>query len=172
MCKEKNFSEDRIRSSSKRLAKARGGQTQMRMDSFFKVSRGKPVRLLAICCIDFDDAYLTQPALLFLNHRRFQVRQASANRKTGTTITGRRRNWAQPRGKRRRPREDSKGPNKRLSMKSMSLLRLIYFISTWCIRMFVSILLLFVSDGINSVADYDSTPCGVVRRCRWRDSSN
>jgi len=36
MCKEKNFSEDRIRSSSKRLAKARGGQTQMRMDSFFK----------------------------------------------------------------------------------------------------------------------------------------
>ena len=137
MCKEKNFSEDRIRSSSKRLAKARGGQTQMRMDSFFKVSRGKPVRLLAIYCIDFlhlrfrlDDAYLTQTALLFLNRRRFQVRQASANRKTGTTITGRRRNWAQPRGKRRRPREDSKGPNKRLSMKSMSLLRLIYFIST------------------------------------------
>jgi len=36
MCKEKNFSEDRIRSSAKRLAKARGGQTQMRMDSFFK----------------------------------------------------------------------------------------------------------------------------------------
>jgi len=36
MCGEKNFSEDRIRSSSKRLAKARGGQTQMRMDSFFK----------------------------------------------------------------------------------------------------------------------------------------
>lgn len=36
MCKEKNFSEDRIRSSAKRLAKSRGGQTQMRMDSFFK----------------------------------------------------------------------------------------------------------------------------------------
>ena len=34
---------------------------------------------------------------------------------------------------------------------------------------------IFVSDGINSVADYDSTPCGVVRRrrCRrWREGSN
>ena len=38
MCEGKNFSEDRIRSGTKRLAKARGGQTQMRMDSFFKVS--------------------------------------------------------------------------------------------------------------------------------------
>lgn len=36
MCEGKNFSEDRIRSGTKRLAKARGGQTQMRMDSFFK----------------------------------------------------------------------------------------------------------------------------------------
>ena len=37
MCEGKNFSEDRIRTGTKRLAKARGGQTQMRMDSFFKV---------------------------------------------------------------------------------------------------------------------------------------
>jgi len=40
---------------------------------------------------------------------------------------------------------------------------------------FVSELPVFVSDGINSVADYDSTPCSVVRRrrCRgWREGSN
>ena len=46
----------------------------------------------------------------------------------------------------------------------------------WVLRVVVVVVVLFVvSDGINSVADYDSTPCGVVRRCRgcrWREGSN
>ena len=37
MCGEKGFSEDRIRNGCKKLDKARGGSTQGRLDSFFKV---------------------------------------------------------------------------------------------------------------------------------------
>jgi len=37
MCGEKGFSEDRIRNGCKKLGKARGGATQGRLDSFFKV---------------------------------------------------------------------------------------------------------------------------------------
>merc|ERR1719357_123883 len=37
MCGEKGFGEDRIRSGCKKLLKARGGATQGRLDSFFKV---------------------------------------------------------------------------------------------------------------------------------------
>ena len=37
MCGEKNFNEDRIRNGAKKLAKAKQGQTQGRLDSFFKV---------------------------------------------------------------------------------------------------------------------------------------
>jgi len=37
MCGEKGFSEDRIRSGCKKLEKSRGGATQGRLDSFFKV---------------------------------------------------------------------------------------------------------------------------------------
>jgi len=37
MCGEKGFSEDRIRNGCKKLDKARGGATQGRLDSFFKV---------------------------------------------------------------------------------------------------------------------------------------
>ena len=37
MCGEKGFSEDRIRNGCKKLSKARGGATQGRLDSFFKV---------------------------------------------------------------------------------------------------------------------------------------
>ena len=37
MCGEKGFSEDRIRNGCKKLDKARGGTTQGRLDSFFKV---------------------------------------------------------------------------------------------------------------------------------------
>merc|ERR1712045_464987 len=38
MCGEKGFAEDRIRNGCKKLDKARGGSTQGRLDSFFKVS--------------------------------------------------------------------------------------------------------------------------------------
>lgn len=37
MCEEKGFNEDRIRSGSKKLVKARSGSTQGRLDTFFKV---------------------------------------------------------------------------------------------------------------------------------------
>ena len=37
MCGEKGFAEDRIRNGCKKLDKARGGSTQGRLDSFFKV---------------------------------------------------------------------------------------------------------------------------------------
>ena len=37
MCEEKGFAEDRIRNGCKKLDKARGGTTQGRLDSFFKV---------------------------------------------------------------------------------------------------------------------------------------
>jgi len=37
MCGEKGFAEDRIRNGCKKLAKSRGGATQGRLDSFFKV---------------------------------------------------------------------------------------------------------------------------------------
>ena len=37
MCGEKGFAEDRIRNGCKKLEKARGGATQGRLDSFFKV---------------------------------------------------------------------------------------------------------------------------------------
>ena len=37
MCGEKGFAEDRIRNGCKKLDKARGGATQGRLDSFFKV---------------------------------------------------------------------------------------------------------------------------------------
>jgi len=37
MCEEKNFNEERIRNGAKKLAKAKQGQTQGRLDSFFKV---------------------------------------------------------------------------------------------------------------------------------------
>merc|ERR1711890_116637 len=37
MCGEKGFQEDRIRNGCKKLVKARGGATQGRLDSFFKV---------------------------------------------------------------------------------------------------------------------------------------
>jgi len=37
MCGEKNFNEERIRNGAKKLAKAKQGQTQGRLDSFFKV---------------------------------------------------------------------------------------------------------------------------------------
>ena len=38
MCAEKGFGEDRIRNGCKKLLKGRGGATQGRLDSFFKVS--------------------------------------------------------------------------------------------------------------------------------------
>lgn len=37
MCEEKGFNEERIRNGSKKLAKARSGTTQGRLDSFFKI---------------------------------------------------------------------------------------------------------------------------------------
>ena len=37
MCEEKGFAEDRIRNGAKKLAKARQGSTQGRLDGFFKV---------------------------------------------------------------------------------------------------------------------------------------
>ena len=37
MCGEKGFAEERIRNGIKKLDKARGGATQGRLDSFFKV---------------------------------------------------------------------------------------------------------------------------------------
>jgi flap endonuclease-1 len=37
MCGDKNFNEERIRSGAKKLCKAKTGQTQGRLDSFFKV---------------------------------------------------------------------------------------------------------------------------------------
>ena len=37
MCGEKGFQEERIRNACKKLVKARGGATQGRLDSFFKV---------------------------------------------------------------------------------------------------------------------------------------
>ena len=37
LCGDKNFSEERIRSGAKKLCKAKQGQTQGRLDSFFKV---------------------------------------------------------------------------------------------------------------------------------------
>jgi flap endonuclease-1 len=37
MCQEKGFSEERIRSAIKKLAKAKQGTTQGRVDSFFKI---------------------------------------------------------------------------------------------------------------------------------------
>merc|ERR1712059_157589 len=37
MCGEKGFTEDRIRNGCKKLVKSRGGATQGRLDSFFKV---------------------------------------------------------------------------------------------------------------------------------------
>ena len=37
MCGEKGFAEDRIRNGAKKLAKARQGSTQGRLDGFFKV---------------------------------------------------------------------------------------------------------------------------------------
>ena len=53
---------------------------------------------------------------------------------------------------------------------SFSLLFLFFFV------FFFFFIFFSVSDGINSVADYNSTPCGVVRRCcrrcRWRAGSN
>ena len=38
MCGEKGFAEERIRNGCKKLEKARGGATQGRLDTFFKVS--------------------------------------------------------------------------------------------------------------------------------------
>jgi len=38
MCEQKGFSEDRIRAGAKKLAKARQGTTQGRLDNFFKVT--------------------------------------------------------------------------------------------------------------------------------------
>ena len=38
MCGEKGFAEERIRNGCKKLEKARGGGTQGRLDTFFKVS--------------------------------------------------------------------------------------------------------------------------------------
>ena len=42
MCEEKGFAEDRIRNGAKKLAKARQGSTQGRLDSFFKVLPSTP----------------------------------------------------------------------------------------------------------------------------------
>ena len=37
LCGDKNFNEERVRNGAKKLAKARSGTTQGRLDSFFKV---------------------------------------------------------------------------------------------------------------------------------------
>jgi flap endonuclease-1 len=42
MCEQKGFSEDRIRAGAKKLAKARQGSTQGRLDGFFKVLPSTP----------------------------------------------------------------------------------------------------------------------------------
>ena len=48
MCGEKGFGEERIRGGCKKLLKARGGSTQGRLDSFFKVSFLFPLTSLIV----------------------------------------------------------------------------------------------------------------------------
>lgn len=42
LCGDKMFNEDRVRNGAKKLSKARSGQTQGRLDSFFKVLPSTP----------------------------------------------------------------------------------------------------------------------------------
>lgn len=44
LCGDRNFSEERIRNGAKKLAKAKGGATQGRLDSFFKVVSTTPAK--------------------------------------------------------------------------------------------------------------------------------
>lgn len=45
LCGDKQFNEDRVRNGAKKLMKARGGSTQGRLDTFFKVlSSTTPVK--------------------------------------------------------------------------------------------------------------------------------
>ena len=44
LCGDRNFSEERVRNGVKKLAKARGGATQGRLDGFFKVLSTTPAK--------------------------------------------------------------------------------------------------------------------------------
>jgi flap endonuclease-1 len=49
MCKENNFNEERIRSSIKKLIKAKGTATQGRLDSFFTVTTTNNAAKRKVC---------------------------------------------------------------------------------------------------------------------------
>lgn len=49
LCGDKMFNEERVRNGAKKLAKARTGQTQGRLDSFFKVLPVTPNPKRKVC---------------------------------------------------------------------------------------------------------------------------
>ena len=68
MCGEKGFTEDRIKNGCKKLVKGRGGATQGRLDSFFKVSHTRRRTGESIILRDLFVRIISQYSSIFYNN--------------------------------------------------------------------------------------------------------
>lgn len=92
LCGDKNFNEERVRNGSKKLAKARSGTTQGRLDTFFKVlqspnagqKRKVSLSLLFIYCPTTSQCLIIFHSLLSLKITKRQLLTNVAKREVAS----------------------------------------------------------------------------------------